>query len=387
MAEEGRAPYRRVSADQHVNEPPSLWQERVSRRYIERVPRQESFPEGDAWIIEGVADPINFGLNSSAGMDSSRVKGWIRWNEIRAGGYDPAARLGEMDADGTDAALNYPTPRLSHGISANPDRDFSVELVRAYNDWLSEYCSFAPDRLFGLALLPNRGVKEALGEYERVIDRPGIAGVAINAYPHGGTSLTPEDDPLWRAIEESKRPLSIHAGLRDSLPTANTSAIPGDVRIAGAMDVMQQFMWSGALDRFPTLKIVLAEVDCGWVPFFKEQVDNRFHRLSGAASFSLTRPPSEYFDDHFAYSYISDAIGIANRHAIGVENILWSDDFPHMGANWPHSDRTIAAEFSGVPRSERELILAGNTARLYHLPGRAEKIVPSGSDHRVDSSC
>lgn len=367
-----RKPYRRVSADQHVNEPPDLWKTRVSKKYVDRVPYQRSFDEGDAWIIEGVADPINFGLNSCAGMDRSMVKSWIRWADIRPGGYDPAARLAEMDVDGCDAALNYPTPRLSSGMAAQPDAAFSIELIRAYNDWLAEYCAYAPDRLFGLALLPNRGVKEAIAEYERAMALPGIAGVCIQAFPHGGTTIAPEDDALWAVIADSGCALSVHAGLSDTLPVAHSTVLPGDVRIAGAMNVMSQMLWTGALDRFPDLRVVLAEVDCGWVPFFKEQVDNRFHRMATTTALSLTRSPSEYFDDHFAYSYISDAFGIANRYAVGVENILWSDDYPHMGANWPHSERLIAAEFSGVPKAERELILAGNATRLYHLPGLAK---------------
>src|SRR5712691_11354127 len=92
--------YRRISADSHVNEPPDLWASRVPARFRDRAPRIERFDEGDAWVLEGVADPINFGMNACAGIEPEQMTGWKRFSEIRRGGYDPAARLEEMDEDG-----------------------------------------------------------------------------------------------------------------------------------------------------------------------------------------------------------------------------------------------------------------------------------------------
>jgi len=272
-----------------------------------------------------------------------------------------------------DAALNFPSPRVSTGMTSNKDPELHLAMVQAYNDWLSDYCAHAPDRLFGLAILPNRGIKMAIEEYERVIERPGIAGVMINCYPHGDTTLREEDDPVWAIIEQSGRPLTIHVGLNDNPPAAHKPGIVGDIRIVEPAQRMLEFMWSGVLDRFPRLKVVFAEVDCGWVPFFREQIDNRFARMATAARFGLQRYPSEYFDDHFAYTFVTDTVGIHNRHSIGVGNIMWSDDFPHVGADWPTSQRTISASFTGVPREERQAILADNCARLYQLPGLTDK--------------
>ncbi len=89
----GARQYRLISADSHVLEPPDLWQSRVPARYRSRAPRLEHFPEGDAWVLEGVADPINFGLNASAGMDPSALKPWIRWEDLRPGAFDATAPL------------------------------------------------------------------------------------------------------------------------------------------------------------------------------------------------------------------------------------------------------------------------------------------------------
>ena len=238
-------------------------------------------------------------------------------------------------------------------------------MVRAYNDWLSEYCGHAPDRLAGMALMPTCGVAAAVDELERVIGRPGIRGPVLNCYPHGDLELRSDDDPFWRAVCEAGVPLGIHASMSDRMPTVHTTRLPGDVRFYDPPRRMLQFIWSGALDRFPDMRIVFGEVDVGWVPYFREQVQDRYHRMATVARYSLERVPSEYFDDHFSYTYITDAYGIANRHAVGVAHIMWSSDYPHIGADWPNSNRTIAATFATVPFDERRAILAGNAMAMY----------------------
>ena len=137
VPERTRTAYRLISADGHVIEPPDVWTARVPASFRDRAPRMQRFPEGDAWILEGVADPVNFGWNACAGLDPGEMNGWARFDEVRAGGHDPAARLVEMEQDGVDAEVLYPTPRLSQAVFANPDAEFHLACVRAYNDWMS----------------------------------------------------------------------------------------------------------------------------------------------------------------------------------------------------------------------------------------------------------
>ena len=126
--------YRLISADSHVNEPPDLWVGRVPASMRDRAPRIERFEDGDAWVLEGVADPINFGMNACAGLEPESMRRWVRFEDLRRGGYDPAARVTEMDRDGVDAEMLYPTPRLSQAIVANPDPEYRAAMMRAYND-------------------------------------------------------------------------------------------------------------------------------------------------------------------------------------------------------------------------------------------------------------
>jgi predicted TIM-barrel fold metal-dependent hydrolase len=358
--------YQLIDTDQHVNEPPDLWTTRLPARFRERAPRIESFAEGDAWILEGVDAPINFGLNSCAGKSAEDAVAWCRWSEVRAGGYDPAARLVELDRDHIDACLLYPTPRLSHSVIANPDPDFHLALVRAYNDWLAEYCGHAPDRLGGVFLIPNRGIDMAVAEIERMAPVPGIRGALLGCYPHGDLNLAgDEDDAVWHALAERNLPVQLHVSLVNDMPAMHDAKIPGDVRFFDAPKRILQFVWARVFERVPDLKLVVVEVDCGWLPYLKEQADDRFRRMGLGAKLDLDRPPSHFIRNHMWFTYITDHYGLRNRHDVGVDRMMWSSDYPHVGSNWPNSWRVINAEMSGVPVEERELLLAGNARALY----------------------
>jgi predicted TIM-barrel fold metal-dependent hydrolase len=362
-----RRRYRLISADSHVNEPPDLWTTRVSERWRERAPRMERLEQGDGWILDGVSEPISFGMNAVAGKAPGEMQRWVRFEDIARGGWDPKARLEELDADGVDAEVLYPTPRLSQSMFANRDPELHLELIRAYNDWLSEYCAHEPARLIGLALVPNRGVSEAAAELERAIGLPGLRGAIIGCYPNGSLEPTAADDAVWGRLADAGWPLHIHVSLSDTFPSEHRSPLPGYGRFFDAPNRIVQLIFEGVFDRFPTLDLVCAEVDCGWVPYFKEQIDNNYRRLAPLSDFTITAPPSEYVERHVHFAYITDSVGVARRDEIGVERILWSSDYPHISTDWPQSWKTIQASMATVPAAERELMLAGNAIRLYQL--------------------
>jgi predicted TIM-barrel fold metal-dependent hydrolase len=257
-------------------------------------------------------------------------------------------------------------------VVANRDPELHLAMVQAYNDWLSEFCAFDPERLGGIMLVPNRGVDAARGEIERVIGRPGLVGAMIGCFPHGGLDLSPEDDPVWHAVAEAGVPLHIHVKLVDEYPreiyapgVVSEGRVEGDLRFLQAPVRMAQLVNGGVFDRFPALRVVLAEVDAGWVPYVKEQLDNRILRRTPGALARGRRLPSEVIAEHFYFTYITDHFAVRNRDVVGVDRLMWSSDFPHSGSDWPDSVRVIHADFAGVPPDERDLILAGNARRLY----------------------
>ncbi len=357
--------YQLISGDSHVNEPPGLWVDRVPAALKDRAPRIEHFDEGDAWVIEGVKDPITFGMNACAGLEPEEMKGWVRFEDIRHGGYEPSARIEEMDRDGVDAEVLYPTPRLMNAVIANTDVEYHLAMIRAYNDWISEFVGHAPERFGGLAVLPNRGAEEAAAEIERVMDRPGMRGVMMGCWPNGTLAIEPEDDKVFAAIAERGVPLSIHVAMTQSMPAAHKAKLPGYGRFFDAPNRMIEMVFAGVFDRFPELDVMFAEVDFGWVPYVKEQIDNNYHRLDAVSRFGLQMSPSEYIARHFHFGYMTDTFGLRNLDYVGAERVLWSNDYPHISADWPHSWRVIQASMAGVAPADKQLVLAGNAQRLY----------------------
>jgi predicted TIM-barrel fold metal-dependent hydrolase len=361
--------YELISCDGHVNEPPDLFTARVPAKFKDRAPHIQRFEEfgGDAWIIEGAADPINFGMNAVAGLPKEQYNSWKKFEDLRPGGWDGKARCAEMDEDGVDAEVMYPTPRLGQGVAATEDPEFHLALVQAYNDWLSEYVSADPERFAGQMMIPNRGVDQAVAEIKRVAGRPGMFGALLTCYPNGTLEPKPEDDAVWEVLVDMDWPLSIHVSLSNTMPQAHRAKLPGFSRFMSVPNTLVDMIYSGMFDRFPDLNVVVAEVEVGWVPFLKEQIDGNYQRMVYHTDIKLPHLPSHYIEKHVSFGYITDPFGLSVRDRIGVEHILWSSDYPHQAADWPFSWKTIQASMSGIPKEERELILAGNAMRLYHF--------------------
>lgn len=366
--------YHLISADSHVNEPPDLWQSRFPAHLADRAPRMVPHDEGEGWLFDGVPDVLPFGLSACAGQEPALRRAWVRFDEIRRGGWDPAARIAEIDRSGVDAEVLYPSPRLAQAVFATADPELHLAIVRGYNDWLAEYAEYDLTRFRALPILPNRGRDQALGEIERIGGRPSTGGFLIGAFPSGTLVPEPEDDAVFAVVGERRLPLHVHVALNLAIPsvpsTSTGSALPagtGSARYAGAAEPLMAMILSGVFDRVPDLKVVFAEVDCGWVPYFKEQIDDGFLRYR--FRYDIKRFPSEYVRDHAYFTYVTDGYGIDNRYRIGVDRIMWSSDYPHGNSNYPDAWSPVKASMSGVPDDERAAILAGNAKSLYRFGG------------------
>jgi predicted TIM-barrel fold metal-dependent hydrolase len=365
--------YRLISADGHLMEPRDLWVSRAPAKYREQVPRIESFPEGDAWVVPGQKPVSGFNWGACAGRRPDELGRWCRLADINPGAYDAKARVEELDLDGVDAEVLFPNTSLEWASEAK-DPEFHRAMVRIYNDFLCEFCDVAPERFGGCALLPSTGIEDAVAEIERLAARPGIVAWLLRTFPHGGSdAIAPEDDKAWAAIHETGKPVTIHVSLRSATPfKLVATALPGTFHFYDAPPRMLDFIFSGVLDRFPNLIVFFAEIDCGWLPYFAQQADDNYlrHSRSDLRDVKLGRMPSEYMKERMPASFITDAYAVDNRHAVGVERMLWSSDYPHITSDWPYSWKTINATFADVPDDERHAILAGNAQQIFGFGSR-----------------
>jgi len=276
----------------------------------------------------------------------------------------------EIDRAGVDAEVLYPSPRVHMAISATADPELHLAIVRAYNDWLAEYADYDTSRFRALPILPNVGQDQALAEIERVGSRASTGGFLIGAFPGRTLSPEPADDRVFAALAERELAVHVHVALSLNPPMVpkSSAALPagtGSHRFSGAAEPLMQMILAGVFDRIPELKVVFAEVDCGWVPYFKEQIDDGYLRYR--FRYDIKRFPSDYVRQNAYFTYVTDGYGIDNRHRIGVDRILWSSDYPHGNSNYPDAWSPVKASMSGVDDDEKQAILAGNAMALYRF--------------------
>ena len=389
------ARYEIVDADCHILEPPDIWKNWLPSKWQEKAPQLvKDVDGGDAWLFAGAAQPDPIGLTSTPGMpfDQFRWTG-VTYDEARTGCYNGAERLKDMDIDGVDAEVLFAPQRTIGHFLGDDDDDFVLAGVDAYNNFLKdEFCAPDPSRLIAVGQIPSLGVDVAV-DYLRKLKAQGFRAVAISNWPAGGEGVSADDDPFWAAAQDEGMPVCIHINVISrkarqrqrqatakavqsgggtlyggSRPDANAKAVGGLAGVFSTVPAtMSQLIFTGVFERFPGLVIPLIETGVGWIPHFLEQADDRYWRNRSWGQIPISQPPSYYWRQNFVASFITDRNGIENRHAIGVENMLWSSDYPHHGNDWPYSRKTINDTMGHIDAGERAKIVGGNAARVFGL--------------------
>lgn len=379
--------YSYVSADSHLEVPPTFWRPHVDAKYREWAPDVVKLPNGgDAWKLAGKDNPVPVGLNVSAGL--ARGKHWenlkitgISYADNMPGTGTGEQRLKEMDLDKIDAEILFPAVAGQRALNdtAMPNEAY-LAIVRGYNDWLSkEYCAVDYDRLLGCALLPVTGVEDAAAELRRVAKLPGIRTVVLHTWPNGGPKPDPEKDAqFWEAAVETGLPLSAHisfgGGRAADLPPTEAGGnwapinhLMCRIDAQGGSYAAMQLITSRVFDNYPSLRFAFAETGASWVPFFMEAADSNYMRHHHQAKFDLAHEPSWYIKRHFLWGIQDDFTAVKWREDIGVEHILWATDFPHAACDWPLSMDLVDRMFAGVPANEKYAMCAGNAIKFYKL--------------------
>ncbi|SEP23562.1 amidohydrolase family protein [Trujillonella endophytica] len=365
-----------VSVDDHVVEHPRVWLDRLPLRHREAAPQIERGPGGrDTWVFEG--EPVtDFGLDVVAGKDPREFGvDPLGYRDMRPGCHDIGARIADMDAEGVWAQLCFPTfggPAGSTFFRAR-DHELATACVRAYNDFvLDEWCDAAPDRQIPLVLVPFWDVRAAVAEVHRTAAL-GARSVSLLEAPHrlGLPSYNSSHwDPLLRACEEAELPVSLHfsssgapQGVARDSDALVTIALFGVNSVVACVELLM----SPVFHRFPGLRVVFSQAGIGWMPYVLERADYSWERHRFWCDVDAERRPSELFRDHVYGCFTSDQAGLDQRYAIGVEQILFSGDYPHADSNWPHTRKVLGEQLVDVPDAEARLIAEGNARRLFRF--------------------
>lgn len=372
--------YGLISVDDHVQEHPEVWTRRLSRaRWGDRIPHLETQPDGTQhWIVDGQKLPLA-GVAAVGAVMADRTHEPQRWEDVPPAAYVPAERLKAMDVDQVDYSVLYPTVAGLAGETFGriTDPDLELACVQAYNDWLSEEWAGTSSRFVPQCLVPIWPMEATVKEIRRAVAQ-GHKGVIFPAIPMHLRDVPhinePDYDPLWATCQELDIPLCFHAGSSaliqfpayTDLSPGLTAALSALTRPVSSVQVVANFLYSRILLRYPRLKVVFAETALGWGAYELETADHQFERqrlhLEG-----YDLKPSEMFKRQCYITGWYDRAAVANRHYVGVDNLLWETNFPQATSTWPTTWDYINRGFQGVPEDERARILWGNAARLYKL--------------------
>lgn len=378
--------YQSISADGHIECAPDAWVTRMPANLRDQAPKVVKVDGGGDGVSIAGAPPMPLGMQCTGGQKYTefRTHGWSYADKLPGTG-DPAQRVAEQIKDNTDAELLYAAV-VATSLRKIKDPVVLKEIARAYNAWLSEYCSHAPERLLGVAVIPPTNAKDAVEELERVGKLPGIRAAQLLSFPNGGDWGTYGDEPFWAAANDIGLCITAHHnfGGEDKGKSHPLVGQQGDkaLELEGSVDLsmfawlltcdlpiptipiltIEQLFLGGVLDKYPKLRFHFAETGIGWLPYWLEQMDDRFERHRHWAGVKLTRKPSQYVRDHVTFSFQEDHAGVALRHSIGINNICWASDFPHSVSDWPYSAETRERLFRDIPAGERLRISALNLA-------------------------
>ena len=369
--------YRIVSSDSHIIEPPDLWTSRIEPRFRDRCPRVETAEGGEVWVIDNtLAGSFIQGTQTGWRFDQpEKLVTFIdTFDNVRPGGYMPDEAIVDMDLDGVDVAILYPT--IGFGVYHQiPDTDFLTAVLSAYNDFAAEFCSAHPERLKAIAMLNIDDVQTGVKEMERCA-KLGFVGVSIPAYNARLKYDSPEFGPLWASAQDLEMPISLH--INSNRPTP-------DGEFGSAMHVVPLFLvngdyWprmsladmilSGVFERYPKLQVGSAEYETAWAAPFLKRLDYHYSQSSMGMSgyrYKGDMLPSDYFHRNCFLDTQEDALGIRLRDIIGVDNILWGSDYPHIESTFPKSREFLEEMLADCTEEEKAKISGGNADRIYRL--------------------
>ncbi|MBV9661083.1 MAG: amidohydrolase [Acidimicrobiales bacterium] len=371
-----------VSVNDHIIEPPDVWQGHLPPRFYAGAPRVIDLPDSDgqAWLVEDRVYPIP-SIATVAGQDKSTFRDPkpARFEWMRPGCYDPVARVQDMDRDGVTMQTCFPSfPKQAGTVFFRmKDRETALACIRAYNDFvLEEWCASAPERFVPLAIVPLWDVEEAAREASRTLEA-GARGVSFLEDPakEGLPSYHSRYwDPLLSVIEQADAALCLHFF---SSPTrwtpAEDSPWATDLTLmyCTSMAAMVGLLFSPVLSTFPRLKVLLAEGGIGWLPFMLEKADFFWDRHGSYAlgpSAGAPSRPSELFRGRIYGAFIShDTSGLRERAAIGINQITWQCDYPHADSTWPESRALLGDMLRDLDPPEQAAIMSKNARRLFGI--------------------
>ncbi len=368
-----------ISADDHLVEPPDVFEERVERRFRGLAPRVVRDEKGlQVWEFEGRKYKY-VGTDAAAGRVRTSVKYEpCDFDAMRPGCWNIDERIRDMDLNGIWASLNFPstvTGFCGSLFAAASDPELGLACTRAWNDWHYEVLYRPhPDRIIPQSIPwlsdPVTGAKEIRRNAER-----GFRAVSLPERPHRlglPNVYSGYWDPIVEACAETDTVINLHVGSsgHQELPEGAPS-LPLAATLFGQLSLTAcaEWLWSGYPTRHPKLRFAMSEGGIGWVAMLIDRLDDLMTRSTYGREWSdpeLT--PSQRLRSSFWFCTIDDVSTLCTRDTIGIENIMVESDYPHGDSTWPDTQEHVAKLCAPLTPEETRRITHLNAAELYRHP-------------------
>jgi predicted TIM-barrel fold metal-dependent hydrolase len=366
-----------VSVDDHVVEPPNMFDQHLSDPWKARAPRVVRKQNGsDVWVFEGDQLP-NIGLNAVVGRPPEEYGVEpTSYDQMRPGCFDIHERVRDMNANGVLASMCFPsfTGFCGQLWARQEDKELARVMSQAYNDWhVDEWCGTYPGRFIPLGLPPIWDPK-LMAEEVRRLAKKGCHAISFTDNPTklGWPSLHDDHwDPFWQACCDEGTVICIHIGSSSGMVFTSMDS-PVDVMIhttpISIVSCAADLLWSPVLRKYPDIKFALSEGGIGWVPYFLERADYVYehHKAWTFQDFGDLKP-SDVFRRNIITCFIDDAAGVKNRDDVGIDTITWECDYPHSDTTWPTAPERLWQSLEGVSDADINKITHENAMRAFQL--------------------
>jgi predicted TIM-barrel fold metal-dependent hydrolase len=379
-----------IDADGHVAEPHAVWADYMDPVFYPRFhhsigptgieelvveDRIQSMPvRGSAHTTPAMATRVSMGdAVTPRGIVQGKAQN-RRFEEGHPGGFDPVARLAVHDAEGIDAAVLFPTVGLFIGSVRDPS--VAGAACGALNRWLADYCSVAPDELYGVATLPVQDPVAAAAELRRCVEDHGFVAGTFRPSPdmHGVAIAQRPLDPVWQAAQDLGVPICLHSGAPAGFQTLISSGRVRSPVVSHVTDHAYEQMLAfgglyevGLFERFPHLRVGFMESSAGWAPWWLDRLDEHIETFGWTLPAEVERSPSEVFRDQCVVGGEGEELMIGYaQERLGDDKVLWASDFPHFDCHLPGLV-SPALERTDLDDRQREAFLCGAAAAFYGL--------------------
>ncbi|MGB8364172.1 MAG: amidohydrolase family protein [Rhizomicrobium sp.] len=343
------------SADSHVWEPPTLWEENLPAAMKTRGPRIQRDNRHDIYIV----DNKKVFFSRPEMLDAISPPGMLNLD----------LRLADLDEQGIWAEVVFASTGL--WMTVIEDRDLARECARVYNNWAYADLIKRSERYLPAAMLSSVNIEDAVAEAKRV------AGLGFKAICLPTTLAKPleynmkEWDALWAVCGEAGMVVCFHVGTGSADLVVTRG--PGGALInywettVPAQRCVVHLVSSGALDRFRKLKVLTAEAGCAWIPALADRLNEAYRQHKIWVQPPLERTPGEAIFAQVYSSYQHDVSAIPTLQHFGYNNVLWGSDYPHLEGTFPKTQEVLHHMFEGVPDDVRYRVTMGAFEELFGI--------------------